>query len=47
MPAFRPFALGPALTRGPISLLAAGLATVVVAVLDRGDALTRFDEPEE
>jgi len=47
VPASHPFAPGLALTRRPLSLLAAGVATVVLAVLERGDAVTRADEPEE
>ena len=47
MPAFHVFSLGAALTRGLVSLLAAGVATVVVALLHRGDALALAYEPEE
>jgi hypothetical protein len=47
MPAFRGISFGAALTRGPVSLLAAGVATVVVALLHRGDALAFAHEPEE
>jgi hypothetical protein len=47
VPVFRSSALGLALRRGPIALLAAGLATVMAAVLDCGDALTWYDEAEE
>lgn len=47
MSAFHFSSLGAALTRGPVSLLVAGVATVVVALLHRGDALALACEPEE
>ena len=47
MPASSQSSLRPALARRPLALLATGVATVVLALLDRCDAVPAADEPEE
>ena len=46
MPAVPASALS-SLARRPLTLLATGVATVVLALLDRCDAVPAADEPEE